>query len=49
MNEIDAKEYLLRMTDKYNIPLEEVEEIRQHLESYKRQMQDMKERGEWID
>lgn len=49
LNEIDAKEYLLRMTDKYNIPLEEVEETRQHLESYKRQMQDMKERGEWID
>lgn len=49
LNEIDAKEYLLSMTNKYRIPLEEVEETKQHLEFYKKQMQDMKERGEWID
>lgn len=47
MNEIDAKEYLLSMTDKYNIPEEEVYVTREHLKSYKKQMEEMKERGEW--
>lgn len=49
LNEIDAKEYLLNVADKYNIPLEEIEETKQHLKSYKKQMEDMKERGEWFD
>lgn len=49
LNEIDAKEYLLSVSDKYHIPEEEIEETKQHLESYKKQMQEMKERGEWID
>lgn len=42
-------EYLLTMTDKYTIPADEVEEEKRHLEWYKNQMLDMKERGEWID
>ena len=49
MNEIDAKEYVLSMTEKYNVPTEEVELTKIHLESYKKEMNMLKERGEWID
>ena len=34
LNEIDAKKYLLDMTEKYKIPEEEVEETRRQLEHY---------------
>ena len=47
LNEIDAKEYLLSVKDKYRIPEEEVELTERQLESYKKQMEEMKERGEW--
>lgn len=49
LNEIDAKEYLLSVTDKYKIPEEETILTQNQLKNYKRQMQEMKERGEWID
>ena len=49
MNEIDAKEYVLSMTEKYNVPVEEVELTKAQLESYKEEMRILKERGEWID
>lgn len=49
LNEIDAKQYLLSVIDKYRIPPEETELTRKQLASYKRQMEDMKERGEWYD
>ena len=47
LNEIDAKEYLLSVKDKYRIPEEEIELTEIQLESYKKQMEKMKERGEW--
>ncbi len=49
LNEIDAKQYLLLVTDKYHIPPEETELTRAQLASYRKQMEDMKERGEWSD
>ena len=49
MNEIDAQEYLLSVSDKYKIPKEEVEETKQLLEVYKKKMEDMKKAGEWDD
>lgn len=49
LNEIDAKQYLLSVIDKYRIPPEETELTRKQLASYKKQMEDMKERGEWYD
>ncbi len=49
LNEIDAKEYLLRMTEKYKIPANEVEVTKRQLASYKAQMEDLKKRGEWHD
>ena len=49
LNEIDAKEYLLSMTEKYKIPVEEVELTRHQLANYKNQMEQLKKRGEWHD
>ena len=49
LNEIDAKQYLLSVIDKYHIPPEETELTRAQLASYRKQMKDMKERGEWSD
>ncbi len=49
LNEIDAKEYLLSMTEKYHIPDNEVELTKSQLESYKELMREMKERNEWYD
>ena len=49
MNEIDAKEYLIRVADKYKIPQTEMEETRALLESYKTKMENLKKAGEWID
>ena len=37
------------MTEKYRIPNNEVELTKSQLESYKKQMQEMKERNEWYD
>lgn len=49
MNEIEAQEYLLSISEKYKIPTEEVEETKQLLEFYKGQKEDMKKAGEWVD
>ena len=49
LNEIDAKEYLLSVARKYNIPKEEIELTKKHLQSYTNEMETLKERGEWID
>lgn len=49
LNEIDAKEYLLSVTEKYHIPDNEVKLTKNQLENYKKQMQEMKERNEWDD
>ena len=40
LNEIDAKEYLLRVTDKYGIPREEIEATRIQLAQYKRDLEE---------
>lgn len=49
LNEIDAKEYLLTLTEKYHIPDEEVELTKSQLHWYREQMEEMKNRGEWDD
>ena len=49
LNEIDAKEYVLSMSDKYNIPKEEIELTKNQLKNYINEMNKMKERSEWID
>ena len=49
MNEIDAKEYLIRVADKYKIPQIERKETETLLERYKAKMDDLKKAGEWID
>jgi len=40
LNEIDAKEYLLRVADKYGIPREEIEATRIQLAQYKRVLEE---------
>lgn len=42
LKEIDAKEYLLKNTKKYNIPRQEVEETKEHLEYYKKRLEYLK-------
>lgn len=49
MNEIDAQEYLISVADKYKIPDAEREETKALLESYKKQMDELKKAGEWDD
>ena len=49
MNEIAAQEYLIEVADKYKIPEAEREETKQILEMYKKDMEKLKEAGEWID
>ena len=45
LNEIDAKEYLLRNASKFKIPRKEIEITKEQLESYKNELQKLK-RGE---
>ena len=45
LNEIDAKEFLLKNASKYHIPRKEVETTKRQLESYQRQLSDYYERG----
>ena len=40
LNEIDAKQYLLDYAQKYKIPRNEIEHIREQLEGYKKQLED---------
>lgn len=47
MNEIAAKEYLISVKEKYKIPEDEVKLTKSQLESYKKEMNDLKESGEW--
>ncbi len=49
MNEIDAKEYLLSVVDKYKIPEEETALTIKQLRNYKNQRKELKARGEWDD
>ena len=49
MNEIDAHEYLISVADKYKIPQAEREGTKALLESYKKQMEELKKAGEWDD
>ena len=49
MNEIDAQEYLISVADKYKIPQMEREETKGLLEMYKKQRENLKKEGEWID
>lgn len=49
LNEIDAKEYVLSMTDKYKIPEEETRLTIKQIESYKAKIQELKDRGEWFE
>ena len=47
LNEIDAKRYLLSLTEKYHIPPDEVAETDYWLNKYLNDMEEMKRRGEW--
>lgn len=38
LNEIDAKEYLLKIANRYGIPREEIEETKMQLEQYKQEL-----------
>lgn len=49
LNEIEAKEYLISVIDKYKIPEEEIHITKQQLKNYRHQMEEMKKRGEWVD
>lgn len=49
MNEIDAQHHLLNVTEKYKIPIEEVELTKKNLEYYENEKLKMIESGEWID
>ena len=47
MNEIDAKKYVLSMSEKYHVPAEEIALTKKQLESYQREMDELIKRGEW--
>ena len=47
LNEIDAKEYLLRVAEKYHIPEDEIELTKKQPVSYTKEKEMLKERGEW--
>ena len=42
LNEIDAKKYVLRNADKYKIPRNELDLVKQQLEGYERQLEEFK-------
>lgn len=45
LNEIDAKKYVLRNADKYKIPRNELDLVKQQLEGYERQLEEFKKGG----
>ena len=47
LNEIEAKQYLLKNAKKYHIPRKEMEQTQKQLESYQKQLEDYlkKEQG----
>ena len=47
LNEIDAKKYVLSMSEKYHVPAEEIALTKKQLESYQREMDELIKRGEW--
>ena len=47
LNEIEAKEYLISVAERYKIPVEETMLTKKQLESYKNEMARLKELGEW--
>lgn len=49
LNEIDAKKYVLSMSEKYNIPDEEIQLTLNQLKQYEETIEKMKKRGEWLD
>lgn len=44
LNEIDAKEYLISVAEKYKIPVEETELTKQQLEYYKHCLEELEEK-----
>lgn len=44
LNEIDAKEYLINVAEKYKIPVEETELTKQQLEYYKKLLDELEGR-----
>lgn len=47
MNEIEAKEYLLSVKEKYNIPPEEIADTEEQLRNYQQMKEEMRKRGDW--
>lgn len=47
MNEIEAKEYLLSVKEKYNIPPEEIAATEEQLRNYQQMKEEMRKRGDW--
>lgn len=45
LNEIEAKEYIIRVADQYKVPRNELDHIKKQLESYKRQLKEYTEGG----
>lgn len=45
LNEIDAKEYLISVADRYKIPIEETELTRLQLEEYRIRLQELEKGG----
>ena len=45
LNEIDAKEYVIRVAQKYQVPRNELEHIKKQLDGYKQQLEDYKKGG----
>lgn len=44
LNEIDAKEYLISVAEKYKIPVEETKLTKQQLEYYKHWLEELEEK-----
>ena len=45
LNEIEAKEYIIRVADQYKVPRNELDHIRKQLEGYKQQLKEYTEGG----
>lgn len=45
LNEIDAKEHVIRVAQKYQVPRNELEHIKKQLDGYKQQLEDYKKGG----
>ena len=47
MQEIEAKKYLLKIAEDYDIPIEETEDTKKQLEDYIKMKEDLISKGEW--